>query len=499
MGKAAPLPAEERASFADTLAWACFANGRDAEATANSDAALALAATEKKTEYRDYLATLNAKIAAAAGEAGAAALADLRASVAKLEVEMAARRTFTFADESQRFLHDMLADLLRKLTSLDGNERKEVDARLRWAQQVAALTRTLGHKTWREAGEAIAKADGILASELYRGQRIELREQDVTGLVPTGMNPVTRLWEFYDLRSAWDGASDPAAIEVPRHIETGERAGDIDMGDGTGIVFVLLPGGRFTMGSQDNHPTAPHYDPQRNNTEAMHTVELAPFFLARHELTKGQWKRLSWRADPGWHQVGEEYQGNPAAITECHPVESVDWVICQELLRRHAMALPTETQWEYGCRAGTTTPWWTGGEATSLAMAANLLDLLAEREYPEWGRQEGDFGDGWCCHAPVASFRPNPFGLFDVHGNVWEWTRDGQHGPGAVPRAGDGLRGDPDSASLRVIRGGSFHDAARSARSGFRSGYAPTFRNAILGVRAARTARQGDVATALSR
>lgn len=484
--KSAALPASVRASFGDTLAWAWFANGKDAEAVAQSEVTLSLSADDGDGEHAGSLARLKESVRNAAGAAGEKALAELRASVAALDAELTARRTYRFADQSQQFLHDTLNDLLAKLRSLDDKQRQAVAERREWASRIVSLT--LRHPkapvSWKEAREAIRKADGVTASEWYRGRPIELRDEDVIGLVPIGMNPNTRLWEFYELRSAWSGIGDPASIEIPVH----DGEGRIPINEGTGIVFVLLPGGRFTMGSQRDDAARPGYDPQRNPDETSHEVELAPFFLARHEMTKGQWKRLSGGEEPSWYRVGQTYSDAPEPIGHAHPVESVDWSMCCTCLSHHGLVLPTETQWEYGCRAGTTTPWWTGFEVTTLAGAANVLDRRAEARHPEWGRQEGDFDDGRVPLAPVGSYLPNAFGLFDVHGNVFEWTLDGDFGSELPPRAGDGLRGSPADSHNRVLRGGSFEFPSRHARSSARRWTTPSLRYNSLGLRPARRA-----------
>jgi formylglycine-generating enzyme required for sulfatase activity len=254
---------------------------------------------------------------------------------------------------------------------------------------------------------------------------------------------------------------------------------------------VLLPGGQFNMGSQKSDPSRPSYDPQSGDIESpVHEITLAPFFLARHELTKGQWKRLSEGDEPSWYRIGETYQGDPDAIWYSHAVEQVDWTDCDKLRRRHGLTLPTEAQWEYGCRAGTSTPWWPGASAGDLAGCANVLDQTVERVLPAWGRQEGDFDDGRVSLGPVGSYRGNAFGLHDVHGNVWEWCLDEYGGYLGTVRGGDGLRRRGDGSSNRVFRGGSFNLPARNARSSDRYRTAPSVRVNDLGLRPARIVTQ---------
>jgi formylglycine-generating enzyme required for sulfatase activity len=495
--KSAGVGAQERALLADTLAWAWFANGKDAAALAMSKQALALAPEAEKESYANYLAVLQAKVAEQSGDALGPATSGLRQQVAALTAEIDAAYGYRFADESKRFLYDTLRQLGRDLNALQQDEFEGVQERLAWAEAVADLTARHRNApaTWAEARAAISRADGVVASELYAGQAIELRDEDVVGLVPIGMNPATKLWEFYDLRSAWDGTTDPASIRIPRHPAPAPdrvSSGDIAVGDDTGIVFVLLPGGTFTMGAQNTEPAGPNYDAHADAEGSPHRVILAPFFLARHELTQGQWKRLTGE-QPSYYAAGSTAGGQK--ITWAHPVENIDWLECDRWLSRHGMALPTEAQWEYGCRAGTTTPWWSGAVRESLRGVANLADQTAKRAGVNWRDIEDwpDLDDGFAAHAPVDALRPNGFGLHHVHGNVWEWCADAYGDASAPHRGGDGLRQvSAATAASRVDRGGCFNSAARDARAAYRFREAPTSRYYGLGARPARALRRAD-------
>src|SRR5262249_48273374 len=148
---------------------------------------------------------------------------------------------------------------------------------------------------------------------------------------------------------------------------------------------------------------------------------------------------------------------------------SMSWDDCVSALRGACayLALPTEAQWEYGCRAGTKTPWWTGADAQSLRGAANIRFDASER-----GKEA----------MRVGGLRANPFGLHDVHGNVSEWCRDASDGMQAVRRAGDGLYDRPDAWS-RVLRGGDSQRGASEARSARRSSFGADVRFGGQGLR----------------
>ena len=202
------------------------------------------------------------------------------------------RARTTGLTDAERFLSDLLQTQAEELQAfLDPKEGTlaRVKVALIWAKAVGDISITAHRDTWEEARLAIGKADGVVSSELYADPSIDLRPQ--FGLIPIGMNPVTKLWEFYHLRSAWDPSSgmDPAEIPIPEHHEDGS----IEVREETGIIFVLIPGGRFTA-SPSSVPA------DLNVRVALSSEDLSPYFLARHELTVGQWGRLSGRAIPSF-------------------------------------------------------------------------------------------------------------------------------------------------------------------------------------------------------
>ncbi|MBK8101628.1 MAG: SUMF1/EgtB/PvdO family nonheme iron enzyme [Planctomycetes bacterium] len=374
--------------------------------------------------------------------AAAEALAE---RTARLREQVRERRTWRFPADADQFLHDSVA---RLLTELDGLSTliEDIDDRLAWAERMVAESIEQHSARWRDLGVP-----------------------PQPGLVPIGRNPASGLLEFYDLRSA----ADPQRI--PAHGPRGELTVDGD----TGIVFVLLAGGESPIGAvaTDDPDAQPDESP-------VHRVELAPFLLARHELTQGQWLRLTRGPNPALFPAGRGYRGSHGLTTLAAPVENVSHEDCVNMLRRHGLLLPTEVQWEYAARGGRQGPFG-GLRREDLATHANVLDRVGTTFTPQAGPGE-TWDDGHAGPAPVGAFPANPFGLHDLLGNVWEWTADGNHGYDTACRQGDGLRGDPARSPDRVLRGGSWGDRASVARVTRRTRAHPLFKSNSAGLRAAR-------------
>src|SRR5206468_3204137 len=144
--------------------------------------------------------------------------------------------------------------------------------------------------------------------------------------------------------------------------------------ESTGLIFVLLPGGTFQMGAcrpgEGRDEDQPNVDAGAEKEESpIHTVTLAPFFLSKYEMTQGQWQRIVGR-NPSMYLPGSRY--GDKTVTWLDPVEQVSWNDCNKWIGRLGLLLPTEAQWEYGNRAGTTTPMWCGSKKESLASTANV-------------------------------------------------------------------------------------------------------------------------------
>jgi formylglycine-generating enzyme required for sulfatase activity len=380
------------------------------------------------------------------------------------------QRTFEFAAEADRFLHDTLVRLRVDIQAFDTLQRGRVERRLRFARAIGAATAAHpgAGASWAEVKQALAR------------EGIELPANGIPGLVPIGVNPATGRHEFYHLGSAWDGEQDLAALPVPRRAADGT----IPVDDATGIVFVLVPGGRATIGAQRSDPAGAHFDPDAQwYAGPLHQVALDPFLIARHELTQGQWARL-WEGDedgrwPSQYRAGAFLSVPQERVTASHPVTQVDWRTAHDVLRRHGLELPTEVQWEYAARAGTTTPFPCA--VADLVRFANLADVRAKSVKAEWAFFE-PWDDGFVVTAPVGRFAANAFGLHDVVGNVQEWCADAFDSYERSARRGDGLR-DADPGDKRVGRGGSHIDRAAVAKSWMRTPYVATLRAGNLGVR----------------
>jgi len=372
----------------------------------------------------------------------------LRQSLRKLEDQMATQAPETDdVSRRQRHLASALARLDGELAAFHGEHGllREVQRRQRLMADVIAPAAAMHEQEWNAAIAAIAHSDGTTACREYRGLRVPA----LAGLVPLGADPKTKLHEFLDLASHQPGYPLPARDEA-----TGQLRTDA----GTGIVFVLVPGGRLEQGARQNRPGVDRNDELAEGDELRGTsVALDAFLIGRTELTLAQWSRLA-----GLSPLGDDPQ---------LPATNIDWPTASYVLSRFGMGLPTEAQWEYACRANSGHPWSTGPRIEDAAAAAGWFKGLQ----------------------PVGLLSPNAFGLFDVHGNAAEWCEDEKLPyEDSAPRSGDGLReravprrGDEQ----RVVRGGAWHQGPEHARTTARDGRPPAVRDAAIGMRPVRSLR----------
>lgn len=378
--------------------------------------------------------------------------------VAGLSDERGSREPdWSMANSERRWRHETLVGLIEGLEGLEATVL-DVERRVDAAHSVLARSVEAHRREWDAALARIGERSGP-----YGGLALEPQ----VGLVPLGPDPRSGLDEFWAL-------------------ETGARperdgSGAIAIGADTGVVLVLVPGGSFTMGAE---PYAlEHLDPETAEDEVPRTeVTLAPFLIAKHELTQGQWRVLS-----GSNPSRFDDRSAVGAAAARHPVESIGRDEAARVLWRAGLVLPTEAQWEFAARAGTESPWWTGEDPYAVEGAGNVADQRFAGSFSDVEAYEEWLDDGYDVHAPVGSFAANPFGLHDVIGNVWEWCRDDYADYERAPRPGDGLREPAPSATpLGVLRGGSFMSPLPRARSAERTRN-PTVNMAYnRGVRVAR-------------
>lgn len=254
----------------------------------------------------------------------------------------------------------------------------------------------------------------------------------------------------------------------------GRRAGErTTVRVGSQVVALRwCPAGTFTMGS-------PEGEVGRRNNETQHRVTLTKgFWMGETEVTQGLWREVMG-SNPSFFMFGDNY-----------PVEEVSWDDCQEFVQalnsRHPQegmrwALPTEAQWEYACRAGSTTAYFWGN-------ALNGDKANCEGNYPCATTTKGPYKQNTKT-TPVGSYAPNEWGLYDMHGNVREWCADwyGDYPRGEVtdPQGAPGLLRRLFVGSFRVFRGGSWADGACFCRSAGRGGQAESDRGFDMGLRVA--------------
>ncbi|HRR83031.1 MAG TPA: formylglycine-generating enzyme family protein, partial [Planctomycetota bacterium] len=238
----------------------------------------------------------------------------------------------------------------------------------------------------------------------------------------------------------------------------------LDLGSGVTMTLVPVPAGRFVMGDVAGFPD-----------EFPETVAVIaqPFYIGQFEVTNEQYAQFDPAHDSAYMDGrGKDRFTRGYPVNEPRqPVIRVTWhqamAFCDWLSRRtgQRVTLPTEAQWEWACRAGTATPWSFGAKANSVA---NFAD--ASIAGWNWGRCEPDYSDGARFSVPGGQFKPNAWGLYDMHGNVAEWTLSSYRPYPYHP--GDG-RDDPRSGEPKVVRGGSWNDLLAFGRSASRWGYPP--------------------------
>jgi formylglycine-generating enzyme required for sulfatase activity len=291
-----------------------------------------------------------------------------------------------------------------------------------------------------------------------------------------------------------------------------------------GMKLTLIPSGEFMMGSGESAKetaafykmnyamsliTAEHF----KDEHPQHRVRVTrSFYLGTYHVTRGQFRQFAkdsqyktdaekpgdvgawgwdrnektfgFRTDYSWRNAGFEQ-------TDEHPVVNVSWndavAFCKWLSKKEGKSyrLPTEAEWEYACRAGTTTRYYSGDDPETLTKVANVADATGRPVWPPDLIPCVKSSDGYMFTAPVGQFKPNGFGLCDMHGNAWQWCAD-WYGKDYYKKSRDDDPTGPKSGIERVRRGGSWGLGPDSARSAQRYYGPPDYRSHELGFRVAR-------------
>lgn len=308
---------------------------------------------------------------------------------------------------------------------------------------------------WFVSSVAIAVVGGCFLYHLgYTGEKY--KSQDAPGNSPA----LATIGSLPQIGSQLD-AQDPPAGHLPHHIT-----------NSVGMKFVLIRPGRFVMGS-------PTTEPGRNADEDTHEVHITkPLYMSIHEVTQAQYSQLMGNNPSSFSPAGRERDCVQGLDTAGFPVESVTWFeactfcdalsgLAEEQRSGRTYRLPTEAEWEFACRAGTSTFFHFGNSLSTVQANFRPNAPAASLARP----------------APVGSYGANALGLYDMHGNVSEWCLDWYGERYYTTRSSRSDPAGPSSGQERIARGGSWKDVDENCRSAHRDHAKPGARYKIAGFR----------------
>ncbi|HEX4143084.1 MAG TPA: formylglycine-generating enzyme family protein [Pirellulales bacterium] len=440
-----------------------------------------------------------------------------RATRARVRANSVEPKTFSSKESKQRYI----ATVTTRLASDEAELKRLQDGGL--AAAPIALPLAVGNiGAWPYSTmivqQVISPTEMIIICRnsrlLLRGVSTETVADDTRLRVPASVFEVSGTYSYETVQ----GASKTILVIEPFDFEpfaTAERtdttAERIDAAEvitnSIGMKLALIPAGEFLMGS-------PKGESGHGENEKQHRVRITkPFYIGVYEVTLGDFLKFYHAANykSRWESQGDELNGGlrlkngKYALgvgkqygpwgwghpdqTPQHPVVDVSWndavAFCEWLSQKEKKRyrLPSETEWEYACRAGTTTRFANGDDEEGLLKVGNVADATFREAHDDVGY--GIKGrDGYPFTAPVGRFKPNGFGLYDMHGNVWEWCSDWFDKDYYNASPVDDPRG-PAAGSLRVLRGGGWDDSPVNCRSANRvsDSLGPTYRNFNYGFR----------------
>ncbi|MES2742626.1 MAG: SUMF1/EgtB/PvdO family nonheme iron enzyme [Pseudomonadota bacterium] len=385
-------------------------------------------------------------------------------------------------------------------------ERQAQLARQRQAEAQAAMLEKLRLDKLRKEQEAQRRVEAEVArkarAETLRAQLRQRREDDAAQAL-LALQEQQRKAAQAKAETAYKAEQERARRQLAAHAaaELAEQmptptspVADADGvlrdhfrdGSGKGPDLVLIPTGRFQMGGPEHeHRSAVAAGAQKSWLERetpQHWVDIAhSFALGRYPVTLGQWRQFA--SATGWQTQSDTDWAKPGFVqSDQHPVVGVSWNDAQLYVRwlsaqtGQSYRLPSEAEWEYACRAGSKTA-FSCGDTISTELANY------DGHYTYAGSARGSYRGGTSA---CGAFPANPWGLHDMHGNVWEWVQDPVH---------DNYQGAPTDGSVwqeggepgrRILRGGCWLYAPRYLRSALRNGFSAVLSNDIVGFRVAR-------------
>ncbi len=280
-----------------------------------------------------------------------------------------------------------------------------------------------------------------------------------------------------------------------------------DLGKGVELKFVKVAakGKTFAIGSSKQEQDAAvkkYFDGKRpawmdfeNEQEVTLTDD---YYIGRFEVTRGQFRRFvedakytteteTTEGGYGWNEKESKFEGrdrkyswkNTGVSTQAdgHPVTNItrndarrfcEWLAkkADGKLKLREVRLPGEAEWEFACRAGSKDRFAFGDDEEKLAVYANVADATAKEAFPKWNTIKAK--DGHVFAAPVGSLQPNAFGLYDMHGNVWEWVEDYHGKYSALPKTRNAIQTTKQGEDRPILRGGAYYNGARECRCAYR-------------------------------